>query len=147
MRTRVAFGLYVALGITMIGSSSIQAQQIVLSGSGSGAFEAPAVSGPVNPDGPESPDQAVGAVPAADDAEPVAPELVPPEPELVWATARDVVPSKRAPIAPIVFNFVIAYSRIRYTLRMRVSQPTWDGAAFFRWAAGAHNFATAMRGA
>src|SRR5882724_11473996 len=44
----------------------------------------------------------------------VVPEFVPPAPvvEFVWARARDVVPSNRAPIAPSVFNFVIAYSRI-----------------------------------
>src|SRR5258707_4540762 len=72
----------------------------------------------------------------------IVPELVPPVPvvEFVWARARDVVPSKRAPIAPIVFNFVIAYSRMVIAPFARgVSQPTRYDGAFFRRSAGAHN--------
>src|SRR5713101_1154611 len=44
MRTRrsVAFGLCLALGIVLVMSKRIQAQQVVLQGSGSGAFDVPA---------------------------------------------------------------------------------------------------------
>jgi hypothetical protein len=44
----VAFGLCVILGIVLMTSNRLQAQQVTVSGSGTGANEATAVSGPVN---------------------------------------------------------------------------------------------------
>src|SRR5437762_11918480 len=35
-------------GVVLLGAHHVQAQQVILSGSGSGAFEAAAVAGPVN---------------------------------------------------------------------------------------------------